>query len=86
MPKVEKENRFARVRSLESVVFEAIGAGSSCWEHVDRAGEFQSDVALAIGYDAVDRIRQLLREAFRPLSVDILFGSDYATPSKEGGS
>ncbi len=35
--------------TIEQAVFTALGAASACWEHLDRAGEFQSDRCKAIG-------------------------------------
>lgn len=34
---------------IQSVVFQAIGAASTCWERVDLAGEFDSSRARDIG-------------------------------------
>ena len=34
--------------SLSNAVHQAIGAASMCWEHVDRAGVFESDRAAEI--------------------------------------
>lgn len=34
---------------LRETVFQAIGAASTCWEYVDRAGVFDSERASAIG-------------------------------------
>lgn len=44
--------------SLEEAVGQAIGAGSMCWEHVDRAGVFQSDQAKII----VDELVRFIKE------------------------
>jgi hypothetical protein len=32
-------------------VYQALGAASACWEHLDRAGVFESNRARAIGQD-----------------------------------
>ena len=45
---------------LSTLVFEALGAASACWEDLSSAGEFQSDAARAIGDDLVDALRPML--------------------------
>lgn len=52
-------NRFADAESAEQVVFQAIGAGSMCWENMSGTGVFQSEEAKAIGDEAVARLREL---------------------------
>lgn len=42
--------------TLEEVVVQAVGAGSACWEHLDRAGVFQSERAKAIAEEVIDWI------------------------------
>lgn len=54
------ENMFAQCETLDSVVFQAIGAGSVCWENLDQTGIFQSDQAKRVGEHAMERIGQLL--------------------------
>lgn len=46
--------------TLETMVFEALGAASACWETLDGAGEFQSEAAEAIGHDLVSAIRGMV--------------------------
>lgn len=45
---------------LEQVIGEAIGAGSVCWEHPEKAGVFQSERASKIVDEVVDNIRKKL--------------------------
>lgn len=52
-------NRFKECATAEEVVFQAIGAGSMCWENVRAAGVFDSDEAKRIGNDAVARLNEL---------------------------
>lgn len=52
-------DRFADCKTLESLIFQAIGAGSTCWEHLDRAGIFQSTEARQIGVDAFARLIEI---------------------------
>ena len=53
---VEKDNRFADAEDRKGLIFQAIGAGSMCWEHIERAGIFDSDAAKKIGEDAYARL------------------------------
>lgn len=53
-----KTNRFADCDSIEQVVNQAVGAGSMCWQHVDRAGVFESEQAAAIAQDALAEVRR----------------------------
>lgn len=46
--------------TLEAVVFQAIGAGSVCWESLEGTGVFQDGQAREVGEAAVARIRALL--------------------------
>lgn len=43
--------------TLESAVFQALGAASVCWENPGGAGVFESDRAKAIGDELVAWIR-----------------------------
>lgn len=52
-------NLFNDARTLEEVVFQAIGAGSTCWENMSGTGVFQDARAVTIGNDAVARIRRI---------------------------
>jgi hypothetical protein len=40
--------------SLRQAVFEALGAASVCWENIEDAGVFQSDIAIEIGNELVE--------------------------------
>lgn len=44
--------------TLETAVFEAIGAASVCWENMTGTGVFQDGRARAIGETLVARIRR----------------------------
>lgn len=48
--------------TLDALVFHAIGAGSACWEHLDRAGVFDSERAKQIGDELLARLQPFLRE------------------------
>jgi uncharacterized protein YegP (UPF0339 family) len=43
---------------LRSVIFQALGAASACWENLAGAGVFESDRAKAIGDDLLDFLRE----------------------------
>lgn len=43
--------------SLESAVFQALGAASACWENLSGAGVFQSEEAQEIGNVLVEAIK-----------------------------
>src|SRR4051794_17540898 len=47
----------ADAETLEEAVFQALGAASTCWEHVEDAGVFDSTRAKAIGDELMARIR-----------------------------
>lgn len=58
--------------TLASAVYQAIGAASVCWEHVDRAGVFESDAAKLIGDMLLDEIRRQVEEGMvEPSPVEI---------------
>lgn len=44
-------------KTLETCVYEALGAASVCWEPMDGSGVFQSERAQAIGEQLLERIR-----------------------------
>jgi len=54
----EKQGTEQKIRVILGL---AIGAASMCWEHVERAGVFDSTEATAIGRDAYDLIMEVLR-------------------------
>lgn len=45
------------ITTLETAVFEALGAASVCWENMSGTGVFQSDRAKQIGEELVEFIR-----------------------------
>lgn len=47
--------------TLESAVFQAIGAASACWEDISAAGVFDSERARQIGELLLDKIREPFR-------------------------
>lgn len=49
-----------RPEGLETLVFEALGAASACWENLEGAGVFQSDQAKAIGDALVADLQPML--------------------------
>lgn len=53
-------NRFWETTDPKSVLFQAIGAGSLCWENMGATGTFQSDRAKEIGDEAWERLCQIL--------------------------
>lgn len=40
----------------QQVIFNALGAASACWQHIDRAGTFDSARCKAIGEELVERL------------------------------
>jgi ABC-type molybdenum transport system ATPase subunit/photorepair protein PhrA len=56
-------NMFADAETLFEVVGQVIGAGSMCWESVDKAGVFQSELASSLVEDAIARIREIVESA-----------------------
>jgi hypothetical protein len=59
----DQPSKFAECETLEQVVFQAIGAGSMCWEHRHGGGIFQDHEATEVGHQAVARIRELAPNA-----------------------
>ena len=53
-------NIFKTCDSIEEVVGQAVGAGSTCWENLEGTGVFQSTQAAFVAGEAVDRIRELI--------------------------
>lgn len=45
-------------KDLEEAVFTALGAASTCWENLNKAGIFESDRCKNIGDQLIKRIRQ----------------------------
>lgn len=52
-------NMFSDADSVESVIFQAIGLGSMCWESLNGTGTFNDNLAKRAGEDAVERLREL---------------------------
>jgi hypothetical protein len=46
-------------------IFESIGSASMCWEHVDKAGVFDSTTACTIGEDLCSFIADEIEKAQR---------------------
>lgn len=53
-------NRFKTCESVSEVVFQAIGAGSVCWQSPGKAGEFNSTEAKLVGDEAIEKISELI--------------------------
>lgn len=47
---------------LESIVYQAVGAASMCWEHVENAGIFQDDKAKEVSEALLKALEKLDRE------------------------
>lgn len=54
------ENMFALCENPEEAIFQALGAASMCWEHIERAGIFESDRAKFIGDQLIERLLELV--------------------------
>ena len=54
------KNHFSDCDDIASVVFQAIGGGSVCWESMEGTGIFDDVHAKRLGDDAVARINELL--------------------------
>jgi hypothetical protein len=52
-------NRFADAQTAREVIYQAIGAGSVCWENLSNTGTFQSEKAFQIGKEAIERLNEL---------------------------
>lgn len=51
-----------RALDLDSAVFQAMGAASTCWENMKGAGEFQSEHAVIIGNALIAKIKEFCRD------------------------
>lgn len=49
--------------TIKSLVYQALGEASMCWEYPDRGGEFQSDRAKEIGDELMTYIDARIEEA-----------------------
>lgn len=52
-------NMFSKAATAEEVVFQAIGAGSVCWENMSGTGVFDDTQARAVGEDAMARLKEI---------------------------
>lgn len=50
---------FAECTTVESVLAQAIGFGSTCWEDLSNTGQFMGEKASAAALVATDRIAEL---------------------------
>lgn len=57
---VNQDNPFKDAQNVEQLLCQLVGAASMCWEHVDRAGVFQSDRALELSKAALVRIGEFM--------------------------
>lgn len=53
-------NRFRDADSVDALLAQAIGAGSTCWSNPGGAGVFDSLEALYVFYDAKRRLSELM--------------------------
>lgn len=53
-------NMFADAESVESLIRQLIGAGSTCWSNLMGAGEFLSDQALTFSEHGHARLREII--------------------------
>lgn len=51
-------NMFAGCESIEEVIYQAVGAGSMCWENMSNTGVFQDQQARQVAQDALEEIRK----------------------------
>lgn len=52
--------------NLRSIVMQAIGQASMCWEFPERAGVFQSEKAIKVAEKLIDEINSVLK----PITAD----------------
>lgn len=52
------ENMFALCEDPEEAIFQALGAASVCWEHMEKAGIFHSERAKFIGDQLIERLKE----------------------------
>ena len=57
---VNQENPFKDAQNVEQLLCQLVGSASMCWEHVDRAGVFQSDRALELSKAALAKLNDLV--------------------------
>lgn len=51
-------NPFKDAETPESVIYQLAGAASVCWEHLDRAGTFQSEKAKEFCEATIERLEE----------------------------
>ncbi|GEM_PF-4100362 len=56
--------------NLKSIVMQAIGQSSMCWEFPERAGVFQSERAIKIAEKLIEEINFVLKPMTMDLNVD----------------
>lgn len=56
---VDKDNKFKTAEDRKAVVYQAVGAGSVCWENPGGAGIFDSEQAVVVSEHALARLREL---------------------------
>ena len=52
--------------NLRSIVMQAIGQASMCWEFPERAGVFQSEIAIKVAEKLIEEINSVLK----PMTID----------------
>jgi len=57
------DNRFADCCGIEELVYQLVGAGSTCWQNLSGAGVFDSTLASQVGADGLARLSEILSEA-----------------------
>jgi hypothetical protein len=60
-----KPNRFKDVTDIESLIYQAVGAGSVCWENPGGAGVFDDQKARDVSSEDFERLAQLYVEGNR---------------------
>lgn len=55
-------NLFWDAETVETAIYQALGAASVCWEHPEKAGIFDSDRAKFVGEQLIERLMELSRE------------------------
>ncbi|AET09926.1 hypothetical protein GoPhGRU1p85 [Gordonia phage GRU1] len=68
--KLGRNNRFAGVRSVSTLLGELAGAASMCWENVIAAGEFDSTKAKEIVEEALEQLAEIHSEITAAEDID----------------
>lgn len=53
-------NKFHDAETIESLIYQIVGAGSMCWEHVEHAGIFDDKKARETAIHGIDRLREMI--------------------------